>query len=121
MGDLSNFQKGEIMGACLAGASVTLTDQLFGVLCYCLVFHSLYDYDCMNNGRKPKVNNRDCQTLRRIVSAQNNCHKMTAHLNIHLEDPVSTKTTTENFTKPSPDLNTTKPLWASAAGSRCTP
>ncbi len=32
MGDLSDFQKRLIMGANLAGASVTLAAQLFGVL-----------------------------------------------------------------------------------------
>ncbi len=39
------------------------------------------------------VNNRDFQPLRKIVSKQ-------ANLNIDLEDPVSTKTTTEIFTEP---------------------
>lgn len=86
MGDLWYFQKGQFMGDGLARASVTLTAQLLSVLWCCLVFHSLYDYDCIhkpwqhvitkrNNGRKPKVNNRDCQTLRRIVSKQ---HRTTA-------------------------------------------
>jgi len=31
MGDLSNFQRGQLVGACLAGASVTKTATLLGV------------------------------------------------------------------------------------------
>ena len=31
MVDLSDFKRGEIIGACMAGASVTKTAQLFGV------------------------------------------------------------------------------------------
>ncbi len=40
-GDLSDLQKGQIVGAHLTG-SVTLTAQLFDVL------NSLYDYDCVH-------------------------------------------------------------------------
>jgi UDP-N-acetylglucosamine enolpyruvyl transferase len=32
MGDLSNFEKGQIIGTHLAGASVTKTDTLLGLL-----------------------------------------------------------------------------------------
>ena len=31
MADLSDFKKGQIVGACIAGASVTKTIELFGV------------------------------------------------------------------------------------------
>ncbi len=55
MGDLSDFQKVQIMEAHLTGVSVTLTAQLFSVL------------------------------------SRNYC-KVIANLNIHHEDPVSTKT-----------------------------
>ncbi len=42
--DLSDFQKGRIMRSHLAGMSVTLTAQLFGVL---TTTNSLYDYGCI--------------------------------------------------------------------------
>ena len=46
-----------------------------------------------NGGRKPKLSERDCSTLKRIVSNNQRiiAAKVTAELNI-LEDPVSTKT-----------------------------
>ena len=31
MADLSDFKRGQIFGACMAGASVTKTTELFGV------------------------------------------------------------------------------------------
>jgi len=46
-----------------------------------------------NTGRKPKLVERDHDTLNRIVSInqRNTTAKVTAELNIHLEDSVSTK------------------------------
>jgi len=47
-----------------------------------------------NGGQKPKLSERDCSTLKRIVSNNQRTivAEMTAELSIHLEDPVSTKT-----------------------------
>jgi transposase len=47
-----------------------------------------------NNGRKSTLTERDRRTLRRIVSKNHttNAAQVAAELNIHLEDPVSTKT-----------------------------
>ena len=46
-----------------------------------------------NTGRKPKLTERDHDTLNRIVSIyqRRTAAKVTAELNIHLQDPVSTK------------------------------
>jgi hypothetical protein len=47
-----------------------------------------------NSGQKSTLTGRDCHTLRRIVSKYHRtaAAQVTAELNIHLEDPVSTKT-----------------------------
>ncbi len=68
MSELSDFRKGQIMGACLTGASVNLTAQLFGVL-ETTVFmimnaytkHGKTSLEKKNSGQKQKVNDRDCQ------------------------------------------------------------
>jgi hypothetical protein len=48
----------------------------------------------MNSGQKSTLTERDCCTLRRIVSKNHRttAAQVTAELNIHLEDPVLTKT-----------------------------
>jgi hypothetical protein len=47
-----------------------------------------------NNGRKPKLCERDQHILKMILSKNHRitAAKAKAELNIHLEDPVSTKT-----------------------------
>ena len=47
-----------------------------------------------NSGRKRKLSDRDCRTLRWIVTKdhKNTAPKITAKLNGHLENPVSSKT-----------------------------
>jgi hypothetical protein len=47
-----------------------------------------------NSGRKSTSRERDRRTLRRIVSKNHTttAAQVTAKLNIHIEDPVSTKT-----------------------------
>jgi predicted transcriptional regulator len=47
-----------------------------------------------NNGQQPKLRERDRCVLKRIVSKNHRitAAKVKAELNIHLEDPVSTKT-----------------------------
>jgi hypothetical protein len=45
------------------------------------------------SGRKSPVTDRDCHTLRRIVSKNHSsAAQVTVEINIHLEDPISTKT-----------------------------
>ena len=63
MGDFSDFQRGQIVDAHLAGASG-------------------------NSGQKPKLGARDRHTLKGIVSTNHKCAaaKVTAELHIHLED-----------------------------------
>ena len=47
-----------------------------------------------NSGRKPKLRERDCRTVKMTVSKNHRtaAAKVTAELNIHHEDPVSIKT-----------------------------
>jgi hypothetical protein len=54
-----------------------------------------------NGVQKPKLSDRDCSTLKRIVSNNQRtiATKVTAELNIHLEDPVSTKTVQQDLHK----------------------
>jgi hypothetical protein len=74
MGDLSHFERGQIIGACLAGASVTESTTLLGVL----------------RATVSEV----MSACTRIVSKnyRTTAPQVTAELNILLEDPVSTKT-----------------------------
>ena len=75
MGDLSDFQKGQIIGALLAGASITKTRTLLGVS-VAAVFNVMTAYTnhgkispaTRTSGRKPKLTERDRRTLKRIVS-----------------------------------------------------
>jgi hypothetical protein len=57
-----------------------------------------------NSGQKSTLTERDRRTLRRIVSkkSRNYCStgNRAADLNIHLEDPVSTKTLRMRYTNP---------------------
>jgi hypothetical protein len=47
-----------------------------------------------NSGRNPKLNDRNCHIWKRVVSKSHRTTavNLTAELNIHLEDPVPTKT-----------------------------
>jgi transposase len=100
--DSSNFERGQIIGAHLAGASVTKTATLLGVS---RVTVSKVMMEANTNNEKTtsaKRNSRqkltmmeiDDHILRRTVLKN---HVTTAahvaqELNIHLEDPLSTKT-----------------------------
>lgn len=95
MGDLPDFQRGQIVVACLTGAYVTETAALLGVsrAAVCKVMMGCTNYGRTssaktNSGRKPKLSERDCRTLKRIVSKyhRTTVAKVTAELNIHLED-----------------------------------
>jgi predicted transcriptional regulator len=96
MGDLSDFQTGQMVGAHLTGASVTKMSTLLGVsrpavskVMTSYTNHGKTSSAKRNNGQKPKVSERDLCTLKRIVSTAAN---VAAELLIHREDPVSAKT-----------------------------
>jgi hypothetical protein len=73
MGDLSNFQRGQIVGARLAGASEIKATVSKVMLAY--TKHGKIISAKRNSGRKPTVIERDRRTLRRIVSKN---HRTTA-------------------------------------------
>ena len=100
MRDLSDFQSGQMVGAHLAGASVTKTATLLGVsraavskVMMTYTNHGSTSSAKRNGGRKPKLSEMDCRTLKRIVSInhRSTAAKVTAETNINLE-AVSTKT-----------------------------
>lgn len=101
MYDPSDFQKGQV-GTRLAGSSITIRIQLFGVS-RAIVTIVMTTYTKhgkisvkVNSSWKTKLNDGDHQALKRIVSKQHRTTSanLTAELNINLEDPVF------NFTKP---------------------
>ena len=97
MGDLSDFQKGQVIGARLVGASVTKMATLFSVA---IAAVSIVMAAYTNHGktssatrtcdRKPKLIERDRRTLMRIVSKNDRttAAKVTPELSIHLQVPV---------------------------------
>jgi transposase len=100
MGDLSDFQRGRFVGAHLAGASLIKTARFLDVSRAAVskvtayTDHGETSSAKRNSGRKPKLSERDCLTLKTIVSKNYRiaAAKLTAELNIHHEDPVSMKT-----------------------------
>ena len=101
MCDLSDIERGQIVGAWLAGTSVTKTAELLNfsraivstVMTACTK-HGKTSSVKRNSGRNPKLTNRDRRTLKRIVARQHKttAAKVTAELNTHLSNTVSTKT-----------------------------
>jgi transposase len=97
MGDFSDFERGQVIGARLEGASVTKTDTLLGVsrATVCEVMSAAYTNHGKrisakrNSGRKSKLTEINRRTLRRMV--RKITEDKTSELNIHLEDLVSTK------------------------------
>jgi hypothetical protein len=74
MGDLSDFERGQIVGVCLAGASVTKTATLLGVwratvseVMLACMNHGKTVSARRNSGRKLTLTERDHHTLRRHV------------------------------------------------------
>jgi len=75
MGDVSDFQRGRIVGACLAGTSVTKMANLLGVsraavskVMKSYTHHGRTSSAKRNSGQKQKLSERDCHTLKKIVS-----------------------------------------------------
>jgi hypothetical protein len=99
-GRLSDFQRGQIVGAHLAGSSVTKTATLISVsraaVSRVMTPYTKYGKTSSverNSGPYPKRSERDRRTLKRNVSKNHRtaAAKVTAELNIYREDPVSTK------------------------------
>jgi hypothetical protein len=88
--NLSDFEKGQIVRARLAGASMTKTVTGY------VGIHESWEDNISEEKQWVKINNgkRDRRTLRRIASKnhRSTAAQVTAELNIHLEDPVPIKT-----------------------------
>jgi hypothetical protein len=100
LGDLSNFERGQIVGMHLAGACIAKSATLLGVL-RAKVSKVVLAYTNhgktsakRNSGLKSKLTERDHHALGTIVlkNHRTTAAQVTAELNIHLEDTVSTKT-----------------------------
>jgi transposase len=97
---LSEFEREQIVDARPAAASVIKTATLIGVLRATVpkvmsasTNHGKTTSAKRNSGRKSKLTERDRRTLRRIILKKHStAAQVTPELNIHLEDPVSTKT-----------------------------
>ena len=97
MGDLADFQRGQTVDAHLAGVSVTKTASLLVVsraavskVMTAYTNHGKTSSAKRNSSRQPKLSERDCLTLKRIVSKNHRTAavKVTAELSIHLEDCI---------------------------------
>lgn len=101
MSDLSDLKRGMIIGARLAGASVSRTANLVGVS-RTTVSRTLSAYTKLgkvssakhNSGRKSKLSDRDRRVLKRIVARKRKTTLpvITSEMNTHLQNPVSMKT-----------------------------
>jgi transposase len=102
MGDLSDFERGQITGAHLTGASETKTSTLFGVSTATVskVMSAYTNHGKTsakrNSGRKSTLTEREPRTLRRTVSKNHRtiAAQVTAELNIHSEDRFREKCST---------------------------
>jgi transposase len=96
MGDLSDFEGGQIVGACLSGASVTKTATLLGVsrstvskVMSAYTNHGKTTSAKKNSGRKSTLTEIYRCMLKRIVlkNHRTTAERVTAELNIHLWRP----------------------------------
>jgi transposase len=108
MGYVSDFERQQIVDEHLAGASVTKTATLLGVLrvtvakvMLAYTNHGKTTPMKRNSGRKLTLTKGDHCTPRRTVlkTYTTTAEQVTAELNIHHKDPVSTKTAQCEFHK----------------------
>lgn len=101
MAELTEFERGQIVGARMVGASVTKVSEMFGVsrgtvskITTAYMRGGKTKSDKHQRGRKNVLDDRDKRTLRRIVvrNKKTTAAKVTAELNATLTNPVSTKT-----------------------------
>ena len=100
MADLSDFKRSQIIGACVARASVTKTTELFGVaISNVSKVMTAFEKEGKtfsrneNLGKKRKLSDRDRRTLAKIVRKNHKkaTLKITVEHNGHHENPVSLK------------------------------
>ena len=101
MGDLTDFQRGMIVGARLVGASAATVANIVGVskgtvsnVTRAYTIHGKTTSAKHNSGRKTILSDRDRRALKRIVAAKKKttAMKITSELNSGLQNPVSSKT-----------------------------
>ena len=101
MADLSDFQRGQIVGARMAATSVTETARMLDVSRGTVSkVMTAFEREGKTSSAKhrsaqnSKLSERDLQTLNRIVreDRKTTALKITAHLNENLQNPVPTKT-----------------------------
>jgi transposase len=107
MGDLSGFEREQIVVAHLAEASVIRTVPLLDVsratiskVMSTYTNHGKTTSGKRNSERKSALTERDHHVLRWIISKnqRTSAAQVTAELNIHLGDPVSTEMSDVSFT-----------------------
>ena len=100
MSDLSNFKKGQIVGARMAGAGARKTAELFGIArrTFSKVMPTIEKEGKTSSlkqksGRNRKLSDRDRRILTQTFRGdhKNTAPKMSTDPNNHLENPVSSK------------------------------
>ena len=97
MTNLSDFKSDQIIGARMAGATVTKTAELFSVASSVSKAMTAFERKgktCslkQNSRRKQKLSDMNRRTRTQIVRKNHKNTKITAELNDHLETPVSSE------------------------------